>query len=340
MNGSCALPNAMGAVEDAMRHIAIGTNALVLGLGLAGNGLVIWITTAGRAAHLPLGLLPPPGCGRPALLRWAHPRHHPGGLEIPLALRPSPLQAPLLRSLLGRLRRHLRAHPHQPPPLSAGGSARLGPEPLQAPAWVLADCWGLVPGHLLQRALPGAQGRGDQTWGVLLRLPERPAAFCRDAPEVEPVPGGFLVSFAIIATSYVVLTWKLRRRSWAGSPRTFALVLAVVALFFVCWLPHHIWCYSARTRGTKRSGSWRLSWPMPWPTSTAISTLCCIGWWDTPGAGGTGGAPFCASSAGPWLRKRWDRVQWRRRRAPDGLAERGGFGTPGFYPQLWEGNRS
>uniref|UniRef100_A0A452H665 G-protein coupled receptors family 1 profile domain-containing protein n=1 Tax=Gopherus agassizii TaxID=38772 RepID=A0A452H665_9SAUR len=99
-------------------------------------------------------------------------------------------------------------------------------------AWILAICFSIP--YLVVRDVENKRGESFCVYRTDLRhFVEMPLRLSRFL-------GGFLVPFAIIATSYVVLIWKLRRRSWVGSQRTFALVLAVVALFFVCWLPHHV----------------------------------------------------------------------------------------------------
>uniref|UniRef100_A0A670ZFZ4 G-protein coupled receptors family 1 profile domain-containing protein n=1 Tax=Pseudonaja textilis TaxID=8673 RepID=A0A670ZFZ4_PSETE len=52
--------------------------------------------------------------------------------------------------------------------------------------------------------------------------------------------GGFLLPFIIISAAYSILLCKLRERRWKGCHRTISLVAAIVALFFICWLPHHV----------------------------------------------------------------------------------------------------
>ncbi|XP_044847585.1 chemokine-like receptor 1 [Mauremys mutica] len=242
MNGSRAPHNATGAVEDAMRLIAISTNALVLGLGLVGNGLVIWITTAGRAGPLTF----PSACylhlavadllfsvGRiPAIVQEALRSRWPFGRALcklhSFARYLVVFAGVFVLTLISLHRCLLVAQPvwvrnhHRP---------RLGYW-LIAGAWILAICFSIP--YLVVRDVETKRGEFFCVYRTDLRhFVEMPLRLSRFL-------GGFLVPFAIIATSYVVLIWKLRRRSWAGFQRTSALVLAVVALFFVCWLPHHV----------------------------------------------------------------------------------------------------
>ncbi|CAM2107948.1 chemerin-like receptor 1 [Caretta caretta] len=242
MNGSCAPPNATGAVEDTMRHIAIGTNALVLGLGLAGNGLVIWITTAGRAGpptfpsacylHLAVADLLFSAGRIPAIVQEALRSRWPFGralCKLHSFARYLVVFAGVFVLTLISLHRCLLVA--QPVWVRNHCRPRLGCW-LIAGAWFLAICFS-VP-YLVLRDVETRHGESFCVYRRdLRRFAEMPLRLSRFL-------GGFLVPFAIIATSYVVLIWKLRRRSWEGSRQTSALVLAVVALFFVCWLPHHI----------------------------------------------------------------------------------------------------
>ncbi|KAM7138201.1 C3a anaphylatoxin chemotactic receptor-like isoform 1-T2 [Macrochelys suwanniensis] len=242
MNGSHAPTNATGAVEDAMRLIAIGTNALVLGLGLAGNGLVIWITTAGRAGpptfpsacylHLAVADLLFSVGRIPAIVQevwWSRWRFGRALCKLHSFARYLVVFAGVFVLTLISLHRCLLVA--QPVWVRNHHRPRLGCW-LIAGAWFLAVCFS-VP-YLVVRDVETKQGEPFCVYRRDLRhFTEMPLRLSRFL-------GGFLVPFAVIATSYVVLTWKLRRRNWAGSQRTFALVLAVVVLFFVCWLPHHV----------------------------------------------------------------------------------------------------
>ncbi|XP_032659223.1 C3a anaphylatoxin chemotactic receptor-like [Chelonoidis abingdonii] len=242
MNGSRAPHNATGAVEDAMRLIAISTNALVLGLGLAGNGLVIWITTAGRPGpptfpsacylHLAVADLLFSAGRIPAIVQEVFRSRWPFGQALcklhSFARYLVVFAGVFVLTLISLHRCLLVAQPiwvrnhHRP---------RLGSW-LIAGAWILAICFSIP--YLVVRDVEIKRGESFCVYRTDLRhFVEMPLRLSRFL-------GGFLIPFAIIATSYVVLIWKLRRRSWEGSQRTFALVLAVVALFFVCWLPHHV----------------------------------------------------------------------------------------------------
>ncbi|KAL7976363.1 hypothetical protein Chor_015427 [Crotalus horridus] len=52
---------------------------------------------------------------------------------------------------------------------------------------------------------------------------------------------GFLLPFAIMATCYALIAWKMLRKHFVG-PRRKALqvILLVVATFFLCWAPYHV----------------------------------------------------------------------------------------------------
>ncbi|XP_050786727.1 C3a anaphylatoxin chemotactic receptor-like [Gopherus flavomarginatus] len=242
MNGSRAPHNATGAVEDAMRLIAISTNALVLGLGLAGNGLVIWITTAGRAGpptfpsacylHLAVADLLFSAGRIPAIVQEVLRSRWPFGralCKLHSFTRYLVVFAGVFVLTLISLHRCLLVA--QPVWVRNHHRPRLGCW-LITGAWILAICFSIP--YLVVRDVETKRGESFCVYRTDLRhFVEMPLRLSRFL-------GGFLIPFAIIATSYVVLIWKLRRRSWVGSQRTFALVLAVVALFFVCWLPHHV----------------------------------------------------------------------------------------------------
>ncbi|XP_067402924.1 N-formyl peptide receptor 2-like [Emydura macquarii macquarii] len=235
-------PNAMGPVEDAMRYIAIATNALVLGLGLVGNGLVIWIMTAGRITpptfpsacylHLAVADLLFSAGRVPAIVQEALRSRWPFGRALcklhSFARYLVVFAGVFVLTLISLHRCLLVARPvwvrnHCRP--------RLGSW-LIAGAWFLAICFSIP--YLVVRDVETRRGESFCVYQRDLRpFAEMPLRLSRFF-------AGFLGPFAIIATSYVVLAWKLGRRFWEGSRRTFALVLAVVLLFFICWLPHHI----------------------------------------------------------------------------------------------------
>ncbi|XP_074837586.1 N-formyl peptide receptor 2-like [Carettochelys insculpta] len=242
MSGAGAPPNATGQVEEAMRLIAITTNALILGLGLAGNGLVIWTTTAARRGpptfpsacylHLALADLLFSAGRIPAIVQEALWSRWPFGRALcklhTFARYLVVFTGVFILTLISLHRCLLVAQPvwvrnHRRP--------RLG-HWLIAGAWLLAVCFSLP--YLVVRDVETKQGESFCVYRKdLRRAAEVPLRWSRFL-------GGFLVPFATIATAYVVLAWKLRGRGWAGSWRTFTLVLAVVGLFFICWLPHHI----------------------------------------------------------------------------------------------------
>ncbi|XP_074837588.1 chemerin-like receptor 1 [Carettochelys insculpta] len=54
---------------------------------------------------------------------------------------------------------------------------------------------------------------------------------------------GFVVPFAVIVACYVVIAAKMRRNRLARSGRPYRIMVAVVAAFFFCWLPYHIFSF-------------------------------------------------------------------------------------------------
>ncbi|XP_075764346.1 chemerin-like receptor 1 [Pelodiscus sinensis] len=54
---------------------------------------------------------------------------------------------------------------------------------------------------------------------------------------------GFLVPFAIILACYVGIGAKLRRNRLTRSGRPYKIMVAVVAAFFLCWLPYHVFSF-------------------------------------------------------------------------------------------------
>ncbi|XP_075763844.1 N-formyl peptide receptor 2-like [Pelodiscus sinensis] len=239
MNGSAA---PFSATEEAMRIIAITTNALVLVLGLLGNGLVIWITTGGRRGpptfpsacylHLAVADLLFSAGRIPAIAQEALHSHWPFGralCKLHSFARYLVVFAGVFILTLISLHRCLLVA--QPVWVRNRRKPQLGCW-LIAGAWLLAICFSIP--YLVVRDVQTTQGETFCGYQKELRhLAEVPLRWSRFL-------GGFLVPFTIIATSYVVLAWKLRKRRWDGYRRTFALVLAVVALFFACWLPHHV----------------------------------------------------------------------------------------------------
>ncbi|KAM9114707.1 N-formyl peptide receptor 2-like, partial [Pangshura tecta] len=215
--------------------------------------LVIWITTAGRAGPLTF----PSACylhlavadllfsaGRiPAIVQEALRSRWPFGralCKLHSFARYLVVFAGVFVLTLISLHRCLLVA--QPVWLRNHHKPRLGYW-LIAGAWILAICFSIP--YLVVRDVEIKRGESFCVYRTDLRhFVEMPLRLSRFL-------GGFLVPFAIIATSYVVLIWKLRRRSWVGSQRTFALVLAVVTLFFVCWLPHHVLVLFSTNQGDK-----------------------------------------------------------------------------------------
>ncbi|KAG6923150.1 chemokine-like receptor 1 [Chelydra serpentina] len=54
---------------------------------------------------------------------------------------------------------------------------------------------------------------------------------------------GFLVPFAVILACYVVIAAKVRRNQLARSGRPYKIMVAVVAAFFLCWFPYHVFSF-------------------------------------------------------------------------------------------------
>ncbi|XP_061452923.1 C3a anaphylatoxin chemotactic receptor-like isoform X2 [Rhineura floridana] len=229
------------AVEEAMRHIAIVTNVIILILGVTGNGLVVWAVakrekrkTFTSICYLNLAVADLLfSAGRiPALVQEIMYSHWPFGLALcklhTFARYLTVFTSVFILTIISVYRCLLVAQPvwtrnHQGPHfhiLMCTG------------AWILAFAFS-VP-YLVVRYIEVRNGASYCIYRTDLKisidLPLRLSRFF----------GGFLVPFTIIAAAYLVLICKLRGRRWEGSHRTFALVATIVALFFVCWLPHHI----------------------------------------------------------------------------------------------------
>ncbi|XP_013919919.1 PREDICTED: C3a anaphylatoxin chemotactic receptor-like [Thamnophis sirtalis] len=50
---------------------------------------------------------------------------------------------------------------------------------------------------------------------------------------------GFFIPFNIILACYCIIVFKLRRKLFGQSGRSFKIMVAVVVAFFCCWFPHH-----------------------------------------------------------------------------------------------------
>lgn len=51
---------------------------------------------------------------------------------------------------------------------------------------------------------------------------------------------GFVVPFAIIIVCYSIIIFKLRKNRMTKSSKPFKVMSALVVVFFVCWLPYHV----------------------------------------------------------------------------------------------------
>ncbi|XP_034976380.1 C3a anaphylatoxin chemotactic receptor-like [Zootoca vivipara] len=229
------------SVEASMRHIAIVTNVIILILGVSGNGLVVWAVakrekrkTFTSTCYLNLAVADLLfSAGRiPALVQEIMHGSWPFGLALcklhTFARYLTVFTSVFVLTVISVHRCLLIARPiwarnHQGPRFQVLACAG---------AWILALAFSapyLVVRHLeIKNGLAYCVYRGD-----LKRATDLPLRLSRFF-------GAFLVPFIIIAVAYLVLICKLRGRRWEGSHRTFGLVATIVVLFFVCWLPHHI----------------------------------------------------------------------------------------------------
>ncbi|XP_063168387.1 N-formyl peptide receptor 2-like [Candoia aspera] len=229
------------AVEEVMRHIAIVTNVIVLVLGVSGNGLVMWII-ATRTKHKTFTSI----CyfnlavadflfsaGRiPALVQETMYNRWPFGLILcklhGFARYLTAFTSVFILTVISLYRclmvvKPVWARNHQSPRFQA--LMCIG-------AWTLALFFSIP--YLVVRTVEVRNGASCCTYRKDLKIStELPLRLSRFL-------GGFLLPFFIISTAYSVLLCKLRGRRWTGCHRTISLVATIVALFFICWLPHHI----------------------------------------------------------------------------------------------------
>ncbi|KAJ6663640.1 hypothetical protein lerEdw1_009719 [Lerista edwardsae] len=240
MNASSDQESTM-AVEEAMRHIAIVTNIIILLLGVSGNSLVVW-TVARRkkrntftsTCYLNLAIADLLfSAGRiPALVQEIMHKRWPFGLVLcklhTFARYLTVFSSVFILTLISVYRCLLVARPvwarnHRGPRFQL--FMCIG-------AWVLAFVFS-VP-YLVVRGI-------NYKDGVAYCGYRKDLQFSTEFPlRLSRFLGGFLVPFMVIISAYLVLICKLRRRQWKGSHRTFTLVATIVVLFFVCWLPHHV----------------------------------------------------------------------------------------------------
>ncbi|XP_044274770.1 chemokine-like receptor 1 [Varanus komodoensis] len=240
MNASCG-PHNSSPVEEAMRHIAIVTNVIILVLGVSGNGLVMWVVakrekrnTFTSICYLNLAVADFLfSLGRiPALVQEIMYTCWPFGLVLcklhTFARYLTVFTSVFILTVISVYRcllitRPVWARNHHGPRYQAL---------MCTGAWILALAFSMP--YLVFRHTEERNGATYCTYRKGLRgsteLPLRLSRFL----------GGFLIPFIVIFSSYLVMICKLHRRRWQGSHRTFALVAIIVVLFFICWLPHHI----------------------------------------------------------------------------------------------------
>ncbi|XP_070806037.1 chemerin-like receptor 1 [Pituophis catenifer annectens] len=240
VNVSYCLRN-VTTVEEVMRHIAIVTNVIILVLGVSGNGLVMWIIVT-RKKHKTFTSI----CyfnlavadflfsvGRvPALVQEIMYQQWPFGLMLckvhSFVRYLTTFTSVFVLTVISLYRclmvvRPVWARNHQSPRFQT--LMCIG-------AWTLALFFSIP--YLVVRTIEVRNGASCCIYHKGLRtsteLPLRMSRFF----------GGFLLPFVVISTAYSVLLCKLRERRWKGCHRTISLVATIVALFFICWLPHHV----------------------------------------------------------------------------------------------------
>ncbi|KAH0631409.1 hypothetical protein JD844_005725 [Phrynosoma platyrhinos] len=253
MNASCGHLNTT-TVEDAMRHIAIVTNVIILVLGVSGNGLVMWVIamrekrkTFTSICYFNLAVADFLfSLGRiPALVQEIMYSCWPFGLVLcklhAFTRYLTVFASVFILTVISVYRCLLIARPvwarnHRGPHCQA--LMCIG-------AWVLALAFSIP--YLVVRHTEVRNGGTYCVYQKILKkstdLPLRLSRFF----------GGFLVPFIVISSAYLVLVFKLRGRRWESSHRTFALVAIIVALFFICWLPHHIFVFLSTISSTKET---------------------------------------------------------------------------------------
>uniref|UniRef100_A0ACB8FSI6 Uncharacterized protein n=1 Tax=Sphaerodactylus townsendi TaxID=933632 RepID=A0ACB8FSI6_9SAUR len=260
------------SVEEAMRWIGIVTNVVILVLGVIGNGLVVWVTATKKkhynftsTCYLNLAVADLLfSLGRiPALVQEVMYKCWPFGDALcklhTFARYLTVFTGVFVLTLISVDRCLLVTLPvwarnHRGPRFQAL---------LCAGAWILALVFS-VP-YLVVREVTlkdGAKYCGyRKDLKIATELPLRLSRFF----------GGFLVPFIVILSAYLVLIFKLHRRRWEGSHRTFSLVATIVALFFICWLPHHVVTLVSTLGGSEDS------WGIALKLSNALAYLhSCI----------------------------------------------------------------
>nr|XP_056702345.1 C3a anaphylatoxin chemotactic receptor-like [Euleptes europaea] len=266
------LNDTTSSVDEAMRQIAIATNVIILVLGVFGNGLVVWVTAMRKkrynftsTCYLNLAMADLLfSLGRiPALVQEIMYSRWPFGNPLcklhAFARYLTVFAGVFILTLISVDRCLLVAQPvwtrnHRGPRFQAL---------MCVGAWILALAFSAP--YLVVREVTlkdGAMYCGyRKDLRISTELPLRLSRFF----------GGFLVPFIIILSAYLVLVFKLRRRRWEGSHRTFTLVATIVVLFFICWLPHHVVALISTIGGSKEA------WGIPLKLSNALAYLhSCI----------------------------------------------------------------
>ncbi|KAL8219440.1 UNVERIFIED_CONTAM: hypothetical protein K2H54_024651 [Gekko kuhli] len=273
MNISAAHHNdTFPGVDEAMRHIAIVTNVIILVLGGFGNGLVVWVTATRKkrynftsTCYLNLAVADLLfSLGRiPALVQEILYNRWPFGDFLckfhSFARYLTVFTGVFVLTLISVDRCLLVAQP-------VWARNHRGPHfqvLLCTGAWILALAFSIP--YLVVREVTLKDGAMHCGYRKDLRIStELPLRLSRFF-------GGFLVPFIIILSAYLVLIFKLRSRRWEGSHRTFALVATIVVLFFICWLPHHVVTLISTMGGSKDS------WGIALKLSNALAYLhSCI----------------------------------------------------------------
>ncbi|XP_064425483.1 chemerin-like receptor 1 [Latimeria chalumnae] len=62
---------------------------------------------------------------------------------------------------------------------------------------------------------------------------------------------GFLIPFIIISVCYLIIGLQLRKKKKVSSSRAIKLIVAIIALFFFCWMPYHLISFLKSTNISK-----------------------------------------------------------------------------------------
>ncbi|XP_030074129.1 chemerin-like receptor 1 [Microcaecilia unicolor] len=84
---------------------------------------------------------------------------------------------------------------------------------------------------------------------------------------------GFLICFIIIAGSYLILIFKLKRNRLAKSKKPLKIILCIIVAFFVCWCPYHVLSILEIKHSSFHSSVFKFGLPIATALATANSCM-------------------------------------------------------------------